>query len=203
MKIKLCGLFREEDIEAANEAGPDYIGFVFAEKSRRRVSMEQAAHLHKGLREGIAVVGVFLHEKQENIVALYRDAVIDLAQLHGDESPQYIAALRQDCTVPVIKSVRVETGSEIEAVSQCGAHYFLLDHGAGGSGERFDWQVLSEHTASLERPWFLAGGITVDTIVEAMRYKPYGIDVSSGAETRGLKDREKMIRLVELVRSAS
>jgi phosphoribosylanthranilate isomerase len=201
MKIKICGLFREEDIEAANEAGPDYIGLVFAAKSRRRVSLEQAARLRTRLREGIAVVGVFVDEKRENIVALYRDGVIDLAQLHGGESPEYITLLRQDCAVPVIKAVQVEKGSEID--SRCGAQYFLLDHGPGGSGERFDWQVLSEHTASLERPWFLAGGITVDTIVEAMQYKPYGLDVSSGAETKGLKDREKMIRLVALVRSAS
>ncbi|GHT74576.1 N-(5'-phosphoribosyl)anthranilate isomerase [Spirochaetia bacterium] len=207
VKIKLCGLFRDEDIDFANEARPDYIGFVFA-KSRRQVTAVQAARMRARLREGIVPVGVFVNAPVEEVAALYRDGVIGVAQLHGAEDWDYIAALKERCNVPVIKAVKVKrqidlTPMEHKSNSATGADFLLLDNGPGGTGRRFDWALLQDgdYLNTLSIPCFLAGGIDVSNIGEALRFRPYGIDVSSGAETDGVKDRDKMIRLVEIVRS--
>ena len=209
-KIKICGLFREDDIEAANEAGPDYIGFVFA-PSRRRVSARQAAELRSRLREGITPVGVFVNIPPEEIAALYRDGVIGIAQLHGGEDGAYIAALKE-CTaaekrgaVPVIKVIKsgelemMRAGSAALEHPSCGADYLLFDSG-GGTGKRFDWNIIANFD-TLKTPWFLAGGIDLHNIEQALTLKPIAVDVSSGAETNGVKDRDKMIRLTEIVRN--
>ncbi|MDR1950192.1 MAG: phosphoribosylanthranilate isomerase [Spirochaetaceae bacterium] len=209
MKIKICGLFREEDIGFANEAGPDYIGFVFA-KSRRQVSPEQAARLRSRLREGIVPVGVFVNAPVEEIATLYRDGLIDIAQLHGSEDAAYIRRLKTHPAagsrpaIPVIKTLVVEN-RDPHLPPDLPADYILLDSGAG-SGTPFDWTLLtaSPRISSLLTPHylpcFLAGGIDRYTIEKAMSFRPYGIDLSSGAETGGLKDREKMIDLVGKLR---
>jgi phosphoribosylanthranilate isomerase len=144
----------------------------------------------------------------EEVAALYRDGVIGIAQLHGAEDCDYIAALKKQCDVPVIKAVKIKHQIDLTPMdhisnSATGADFLLLDNGAGGTGERFDWTLLQdgEYINTLSIPCFLAGGIDVSNIGEALRFKPYGIDVSSGAETDGVKDRDKMIRLVETVRS--
>jgi len=187
MKIKICGLSRKEDIAAANEARPDYIGFVFAE-SKRRVTFSRAAALRERLAPGITPVGVFVNAPTNEIIALYRAGVIEIAQLHGGEGEAYIAEL----PMPVIKAIKVHESRET-----C-ADYLLLDSGKG-SGRAFDWAQIGR----IERPYFLAGGISLENMEEAMRYKPYAIDVSSGAETGGLKDRAKIIALTEKVRRFS
>jgi len=185
MKIKICGLFREEDIAAANEAMPDYIGFVFA-PSRRQITPARAACLRARLSPGITPVGVFVNSSIENIIALYEAGIISMAQLHGEENEDYIARL----PMPVIKAVKVHESRQTRA------DYLLLDSGAG-SGRAFDWTQIGQ----IERPWFLAGGISLGNIDEAMRLRPYAIDVSSGAETDGLKTCAKMIALSERVRN--
>ncbi|MDR3144649.1 MAG: phosphoribosylanthranilate isomerase [Treponema sp.] len=213
MKIKICGLFREEDIGYANEAMPDYAGFVFAE-SRRQVSPAKAAKLREGLAAGILPVGVFVNAPIAGIAALCRDGIIALVQLHGAEDPPYIAALRKRCAAPVIKAVTPRTRDDIAAWDRSGADFLLLDSGSGGTGTRFNWDLLGRLPEAdggpegldrsppvsifenLETPCFLAGGIDRYTIETATRFRPYGIDVSSGAETGGLKDREKMTELV-------
>jgi phosphoribosylanthranilate isomerase len=208
IRIKICGLFREDDISFANDAGPDYIGFVFAE-SRRQVSPVQAAKLRERLRGGIVPVGVFVNAALDDIVNLFRDGVIGMAQLHGDEDGKYISALKQRAAtvasnpVPVIKAVRVNSRKNILAEAASGANYLLLDHGAGGTGKSFDWTLLKtgDLFGELPLPSFLAGGIDEYNIEEALGFKPFGIDISSGTETGGVKDRDKMIRLVEIVRS--
>ena len=184
MKIKICGLFREDDICAANEAMPDYIGFVFA-PSRRQVTFKQAENLRKRLDDGIVPVGVFVNSPIEDILALYQAGVISIAQLHGGEDEGYIARL----PMPVIKAVKPYESRQTRA------DVLLLDSGAG-SGRAFDWARIGR----IEKPWFLAGGVSLENIDEAMKYKPYAIDVSSGAETDGLKDRKKIIALTEKVR---
>jgi phosphoribosylanthranilate isomerase len=201
LKIKICGLFRDEDIDYVNEAGPDFIGFVFA-KSKRQVSAETAAKLRDSLREGIVPVGVFVNAPVEEVAALYRDGVIAIAQLHGEESPEYIGELKGRCGAPVIKAVRVESREDIVRAASCGADYLLLDHGSGGTGRRFDWSLLGDekYLGALSIPCFLAGGIDVHNIEEALSYRPFAVDVSSGAETGSVKDREKILRLVEQVR---
>jgi phosphoribosylanthranilate isomerase len=208
MKIKICGLSRDDDIGFANDVGPDYIGFVFA-LSKRQVTAIQAKKLRDRLREGITPVGVFVNAPPDDIVTLFCDGVIGIAQLHGDEDSTYIAALNllaaanASGPVPVIKAVRAARGDDIPGAAAIGADYILLDNGTGGTGKRFDWTLLQdgEYVCGLSVPCFLAGGIDVYTIEEALRFKPFGIDVSSGAETGGLKDREKMLRLVEIVRN--
>jgi phosphoribosylanthranilate isomerase len=212
-KIKICGLFRDEDIDFSNEAGPDYIGFVFA-PSRRRVSAPRAARLRGRLAEGIIPVGVFVNAPVDEIVTLYEGGIISLAQLHGGEDGAYIAALKARSAVPVIRALRIEPGDvsvlgEQEPGAPQGAEgmagapdFFLLDHGTGGTGRAFDWTLLKDISGPgiFRSSCFLAGGIDMHNIEDALSYRPYGIDVSGGAETHGLKDRDKMIRLVQKVR---
>jgi phosphoribosylanthranilate isomerase len=207
-RIKICGLFRDDDISFANDAGPDYTGFVFA-GSRRQVSPVQAVKLRERLRGDIVPVGVFVNAVPDDIVNLYRDGVIGIAQFHGDEDGKYISALKQRAAtgasnpVPVIKAVRVNSREDILAEAASGANYLLLDHGTGGTGKSFDWTLLNtgDFFGELPVPCFLAGGIDEYNIEEALGFKPFGIDISSGTETGGIKDRDKMIRLVEIVRS--
>jgi phosphoribosylanthranilate isomerase len=185
-RLKICGLFREEDIDAANEAMPDYIGFVFAQTSRRYVLPRQAERLRARLAPGIVPVGVFVNAPTAEIVALYRAGVIALAQLHGGEPEQAIARL----PLPVIKAIQVHESRQTQAP------FLLLDSGAG-SGKPFDWARIG----AMEKPWFLAGGIALDNIDAALALQPYGVDVSSGAETNRQKDRAKMIALAKKVRN--
>jgi phosphoribosylanthranilate isomerase len=206
-RIKICGLFRDEDIDFANEAAPDYAGFVFA-KSRRQVSPAQAARLRSRLRSGVTPVGVFVNATVSDIVELCRDGVIGMVQLHGSEDAAYIETLKEalgaSAAVPVIKAVRAESREAVLEAAPVGADYLLLDHGSGGTGESFDWALLEggEFLAELPVPCFLAGGIDVYNAEEALALRPFGIDVSSGAETGGLKDRDKMIRLAAMARSS-
>jgi phosphoribosylanthranilate isomerase len=200
MKIKICGISRGEDVDSLNEAMPDYTGFVFA-SSKRKVSPAQASKLRRRLAVGIAPVGVFVDAPVEDILALYFDGVISLAQLHGNEDENYInrlkeASAKSGVPVPVIKVIR---GGELARGTPLNteADYYLIDSGAG-SGLSFDWNVLN--SCQFDKPWFLAGGINADNIEQAMSFKPFCIDVSGGAETDGVKDREKIVQLTSMVR---
>lgn len=196
-KIKLCGLTRMCDIETANALLPEYIGFVFAPKSRRYVSPEQAAVLKRALSPEIQAVGVFADEQIEQIAALLSAGVIDVAQLHGNEDEACIERLRACTDKPIIKAFRVGGESDIQRAQESAAAYVLLDSGSGGTGTAFDRELLTK----ISRPYFLAGGLTVSSVAEAVkRWRPYGVDVSSGIETEGKKDPEKMRRFVDAVR---
>lgn len=196
-KIKLCGLSRLCDIETVNELRPTYIGFVFAQKSRRYVPPEQAAALKKALSPEIRAVGVFVNEKIEQIAALLKAGTIDLAQLHSGEDEAYIGRLRACMDKPIIKAFRIDSEADIRRAQESTADFVLLDSGSGGTGTVFDWKLL----AKMNRPYFLAGGLDASTAAEAVeRWKPYAVDVSSGIETDGKKDPEKMRRFVEAVR---
>lgn len=195
-KIKLCGLSRPCDIAAANALRPDYIGFVFAKKSRRYVSQEQAAGLKKMLDRKIPAVGVFVDEDPGTIAELLEKGIIDLAQLHGKENEKDIEQLRRLTKRPVIQAFRVETEAQIRIAEASPADYILLDSGAG-TGKVFDWSLL-EH---IKRPYFLAGGLTPDNVETAVtQLKPYAVDVSSGIETDGWKDKRKMTAFTAAVR---
>ncbi len=186
MKIKICGLSRACDIDYVNEAQPDFIGFVFAE-SKRRVTLEQAARLRQKLRPGIRVVGVFVNEALEVVNTAVQSGVIDLVQLHGQEDEAYIGQVEAE----VIKALRLG-----EAQPQ-NAAYLLFDGARAGSGEVLDWARLPQ----THIPYFLAGGIRAENIGQAMELQPYGLDVSSGAETDGYKDRDKIRELVRRLRN--
>ncbi|MBQ8850019.1 MAG: phosphoribosylanthranilate isomerase [Clostridia bacterium] len=194
--IKLCGLSRPCDIEMANELKPEYIGFVFAKKSRRYVPPERAAELKKTLLPNIKAVGVFVDGPPEKIAKLLEEDVIDVAQLHGSEDESYIAKLRGLTEKPIIKAFRITDSSDIEGAEKSNADMILLDSGAG-TGEVFDWSLLQK----IRRPYFLAGGLNCENISEAIRaLHPYAVDVSSGIETDGQKDKNKMAAFVRAVR---
>lgn len=195
-KIKLCGLSRPCDVEAANKLKPEYIGFVFAQKSRRYVTPQTAAELKRLLSSEIQAVGVFVDEDAERIADLVNSGTIDIVQLHGDEDEEYIGRLRQLNAKTIIKAFRIETLNDIADAEQCSADYILLDSGAG-TGTVFDWNLLK----NIHRPYFLAGGLSFDNAGKAVAaLHPFAVDVSTGIETGGLKDKTKMAAFVAAVR---
>jgi len=195
-KIKLCGLSQLCDIEVANGLKPDYIGFVFASKSKRYVTYEKAAELKDQLSPEIQAVGVFVDENPETVTEILNKGVMDIAQLHGGEDEDYIKRLRQRTDKPIIKAFRIETANDIETAEQSTADYILLDSGAG-TGTVFDWELIQ----NIKRPYFLAGGLGVDNVGSAIEVlHPYAVDVSSDIETNGIKDKTKMAAFVTAVR---
>ena len=198
-KIKLCGLTRPCDIEWANDLQPDYIGFVFAQKSKRYVSPERAKALREGLDSNIGAVGVFVNEAPEAVAALLNDGIIDIAQLHDGEDADYIKALRKLTDRPLIKAFRIDSAADLDRARLSTADHILLDNGAGGTGTAFDWSVLKD----FDRPFFLAGGLGPDNVARAIKaVHPFAVDVSSGIETDGVKDYKKMTAFVSAVRKA-
>jgi len=198
-KIKLCGLTRPCDIEWANDLQPDYIGFVFAKKSKRYVAPERAKVLREGLASGIRVVGVFVNEAPEAVAARLNDGIIDIAQLHGSEDENYIRTLRKLTDRPLIKAFRIDSAADLDRARLSSADHVLLDNGAGGTGTAFDWSVLKD----FDRPFFLAGGLGPDNVARAIKaVHPFAVDVSSGIETDGVKDYKKMTAFVSAVRKA-
>ena len=196
IKIKMCGLTRQEDIIAANEIKPEYIGFVFAKKSKRYVSFEQAAELKKLLDNDIKAVGVFVDEDIYTVAELLSFGIIDIAQLHGNESDEYITALQMMTEKPAIKAFKIKTNQDIYAAQKSSAEMILLDAGAG-DGKKFDWSLLK----NMSRPYFLAGGLDTDSIANVKLYPYlYALDVSSGIETDGYKDIKKMAAFADAVR---
>ncbi len=197
-RIKFCGMRSPEDIETANEIGCDYVGFVFAKKSKRYVTEETAAKLKKGLNPEIKAVGVFVDEEPQTVARLLNTGVIDTAQLHGTEEEDYIRELRKlTGNKPVIKAFRIASKEDVRAANESTADLVLADAGAG-EGKTFDWSLLSE----MKRPYLLAGGLGPENVEEAIQeIRPYGVDVSSGIETDGIKDPEKMRKFAEIVRA--
>ena len=199
-RIKLCGLSRPCDIEAANALKPEYIGFVFAPKSRRYVSPETAEALRKMLDPAIRAVGVFVREDPERIAGLLERGIIDLAQLHGNEDEKYIARLRALTGKPLIRAFRVDSPADLADARESAADFILLDNGAGGTGESFDWSLLQ----GFGRPYFLAGGLNPENAAAAVEtLRPFAVDVSSGIESDGVKDGKKMKAFVDAVRTVS
>ena len=205
VKIKICGLKRIEDIEAANELCPEYIGFVFADFSHRYVDKETAVKLKACLSPGIQAVGVFVDEDISFVAELMNEGVIDIAQLHGTEDNGYIEELRrltsgaakdQADKPRIIKAFNMRKVKDISEIEASSADLVLVDSGTG-SGETFDWNRLRE----IHRPYLLAGGLGPDNVRIAIEsLHPYGVDVSSGVETDKVKDTEKMKSFVSIVR---
>lgn len=200
-KIKLCGLKRIEDIEYVNQYQPDYIGFVFA-RSSRFIDDTVALQLKHKLDERIQAVGVFVNEPMEHIVSLCRNKVIDVVQLHGDEDEAYISKLKEFISNPIIKAIRVQSREQIKAAQSLPVDYLLLDTYQkaqyGGSGIAFDHRIIPK----CSKPFFLAGGLNKENIVTAIKdSNPYCIDVSSGVETDGVKDEEKIKEIIGMVRN--
>ena len=210
VKIKICGMKREEDIEMANRYKPDYIGFVFAE-SPRKVSYEQAKELSGLLSEDIVPVGVFVNEHMKLIVDLFKDGIIKIAQLHGDEDENYIKNLKAKSLeqagseIPVINAIEIASTEDIDynesllkwrdSVSD----YFILDSGKG-SGKTFDWNLVDKNSEFFENSIFLAGGLNTDNLASAIEeFNPFAVDLSSSVETDGFKDEEKIKEIIEIM----
>jgi phosphoribosylanthranilate isomerase len=198
-KIKICGLFRECDIQYVNEAKPDFAGFIFA-RSKRKIDEKTAAGFRERLSDDIQTVGVFVDEDIPFIRNLCDNKVIDVIQLHGNEAENYINRLKDCIDNPIIKAVRVQSRNNIKAVEKLDVDYLLLDTYVkdvmGGTGKTFDWSLIGD----ISKPFFLAGGVDTGNINEALETGAYCIDVSSGAETDGFKDKEKILEIVRRVR---
>ena len=196
-KVKICGLGRVEDIETVNRVMPDFIGFVLA-PSRRRIDIKTAAELKVKLNPRIEAVGVFVNEDINVVASICKNGIIDIAQLHGDEDDLYIKQLKEICGCRIIKSIGV--GSVLPPLPE-NPDYLLFDtlsDQRGGIGKCFDWHTLKGYHGV---PYFLAGGLTIDNVAASIRLlNPFCVDVSSGVETKGSKDAEKIEKFVEIVR---
>lgn len=199
MKIKLCGMFRDCDIDYANEAKPDYVGFILGfPKSHRNIDAETARRLRSRLDTGIKAVGVFVNSPETTCAEYANCGIIDVIQLHGDEDADFIRRLRELTSAPIIKAAKIRTPEDIGRVQALGADYVLLDNGTG-TGEMFDHSLLDG--AEIRQPFFLAGGLTLENLRQAAEsVRPYCVDLSSGVETDRLKDREKMLEAVRVIR---
>lgn len=220
-KVKMCGISKIETIPAVIEANPDYMGLVFA-PSKRQVTVDQAKSLVKELhkqygnrysrdevqcsndvvQEFIKTVGIFVNETLENLVTIATEVNLDAVQLHGDEDEAFIQSLKECTNVEVWKAVQIRSAADAEAWIDSSADMLLFDayhkDERGGTGEVFDWSCLDE----FERPFMLAGGIDSTNVARAIRtVRPYGIDISSGIETEGVKDNEKIKAFTNIVRT--
>lgn len=205
-RVKMCGLFRDEDISYANEVKPDYIGFVFYPKSHRYVSIEKAQSLKARLDPEIKAVGVFVDSDISFIKELVAKNIIDIVQLHGHEDSNYIHELRKSIDNPdisIIQAIVIKNEADILRLPQndfmdneFSADYYLVDSGMG-SGSSFNWDLLKEHNVKI----FLAGGLNTENIAKALStVKPFAVDVSSGIETDRIKDFDKMKKFISLVK---
>ncbi|MDE5764188.1 MAG: phosphoribosylanthranilate isomerase [Ruminococcus sp.] len=194
IKIKMCGLRRDTDIEHANILLPDYIGYVFAGKSRRYITPQKASELTAKLDRRIIPVGVFVDSPVSDVISLAESGIIKIAQLHGNENEEYISRLHKK-NITVIKAFIIKSGHDIELANSSYADYVLLDAGMG-EGKAFDYELLT----NISRPYFLAGGLSPENITEAIKLNPYAVDVSSGIETDGFKDFDKMKKFTDSIR---
>lgn len=205
MKLKICGIRRLEDISYLNKTPPDYIGFVFA-KSRRQVTPEEAATLTSHLNAQVKTVGVFVNESIPVVLQAAQTAGLSVLQLHGDETEEYIRTLRSQTNCEIWKAVRVNNLQSLANAEKLPVDVLLLDafspNAYGGTGKTADWSLIQK--AKLQKPFFLAGGLTAENLPEAIACThPAGIDLSGGVETNGVKDREKIKRVVEMIHSFS
>ena len=195
-ELKICGLKRLEDIIAVNRHGADYAGFVFFEKSKRYVDPYKANELISLLRADIKPVGVFMDEPLDNVVRIARITGVELVQLHGHESEEYVEYVKRTLDRPVIKAYKASEEGALEKALNSNADYVMIDSGAG-SGKKFDWNILKD----FKRDYFLAGGLDPESVGEAIRMlEPFAVDVSSGVETDGIKDEKKIAEFIEAVR---
>ncbi|SDY10094.1 phosphoribosylanthranilate isomerase [Ruminococcaceae bacterium YAD3003] len=195
-ELKICGLSRLEDIIAVNRHGADYAGFVFFQKSKRYVDPYKANELIELLRTDIKPVGVFLDEPIDNVVRIARISGVEMVQLHGHESEEYVEYIKRTLDRPVIKAYKAGEEGALDRAANSSADYVMIDSGAG-SGQKFDWSILK----NFKRDYFLAGGLDPESVGEAIRLlEPFAVDVSSGVETDGIKDEKKIAEFIKAVK---
>ena len=197
VRIKICGLMRPQDIDMVNEVCPDIAGFILASGRRRTVTPERMREMTDRLKPEIRSAAVFLDQDIRRIADLAEEGLMDIIQLHGHEGNEEIRYLRSRTKKTIIKAFRIDSAEDIRRAENSEADLVLLDHGAGGTGQAWDWSLLT----GMKRPFILAGGLDPENVQEAVRkMQPFGVDVSSGVETDGCKDREKILRFVRTVR---
>ena len=197
VKIKICGIKRLEDIEIVNRYKPDYIGFVFAD-SKRKVSHDLAKELMNNLDSDIIPVGVFVDSPQDEILKLFDEGIIEIAQLHGSESEQYILDLKKktDGELKTINAIEMTQEVDLLEYNDSNSDYLLLDSGKG-SGKTFDWSLIRK---DIKKEFFLAGGLNSKNVTQAIdEFNPYAIDLSSSLETDGFKDENKIKEIMEVI----
>jgi len=191
-KVKICGLSTKEAVEVAVSAGADYIGFVFA-PSKRQVTVEQATELAKFIPSHIQKVGVFVSPSRAELLEAVDKVGLDFVQVHG----QVVDKLFENLPCGSIQAVQVDEGGH---VPNSQADYLLFDAPVAGSGQTFDWGRLD--TTKLAQLFFIAGGLNEDNVARAIQhFSPFAVDVSSGVETDGQKDHEKIRRFIERVKN--
>ena len=201
VRLKICGIKRREDVGFLNEFQPDFAGFVFA-GAKRKIDFDTAKSLREILNPEIRTVGVFVNEDVDFIRRLANEQLISFVQLHGDEDNDYIGRLRRVCDLPIIKAQRIASREDVRKYD---SDYYLFDTKRtgeyGGTGESFDWNVLE----GIEKPFFLAGGINLGNLDEALKVAyekdAFALDISSGVETDGIKDKNKIQETVRRVRA--
>ncbi len=197
VKIKICGIKRLEDIEIVNRYKPDYIGFVFAD-SKRKVSHDLAKELRNNLDSDIIPVGVFVDSPQDEILKLFDEGIIEIAQLHGSESEQFILDLKKktDGELKIINAIEMTQEIDLLEYNDSNSDYLLLDSGKG-SGKTFDWSLIRK---DIKKEFFLAGGLNSKNVTQAIdEFNPYAIDLSSSLETEGFKDENKIKEIMEVI----
>ena len=201
-RVKLCGMRRPEDIAFCNEFKPDYVGMIMSPGFKRSVDVETAGKLKAELDPSIKMTGVFVNEPEENIVRAVHDGLIDIIQLHGSEDTEYIRSLRAKVPgIPIIKAFKLETPDDVKRALGSEADFILLDSGTG-SGKAFDWELLRLIPERLRDRCFLAGGLNPANVREALSvFTPFAVDTSSGTETNGVKDKEKIRSFVAEARA--
>lgn len=202
--LKFCGMRRVEDIEYVNECRPDYVGFILSDGFRRSVDFGTFCELNTYLDKDIKRVGVFVNEPVENILHCAYNETLDVIQLHGDENEDYIKNLRKIFSGEIWKAVRAKSPEDIEREQKKSCEKLLIDsfseESVGGTGKRINTEIVK--SAKVEKPFFIAGGITAENIAEIVRNtKPYGVDLSSGIETDGVKDLNKMKAIMEILKN--
>ncbi|MCH5192354.1 MAG: phosphoribosylanthranilate isomerase [Oscillospiraceae bacterium] len=204
MLIKLCGMRRPQDIGYANDAKPDFIGFILAEGYRRTISAEQAAELAASLQSEIKAVGVFIDQSPEFLAETAEKIGLYAVQLHGNEDADYISRLRMLTKAKIWKAARVQTAEDIHHADSLGADMLVLDSFSpdanGGTGKVADWELIK--SVRTNTPYLLAGGIDINNIEQAIKILPpgCGIDISGGTETDGVKDPDKIKAIMNIVR---
>lgn len=196
-KVKICGLMRQEDVKAVNRCLPDYVGFILASGRRRTITPELALSLRQSLRPEILPVAVFVDETEDTILSAVESGIASVIQLHGKERPELIRSLQKKTHLPVIQAFSVSSAADVKRAERCPADHLLFDCGIGGTGKTFNWAFLK----GIKRSYFLAGGIGLSNLDEALRLSPDVIDVSSGAETNGIKDPAKIQEIVRRIRN--
>ena len=197
VKIKICGIKRPEDIKIVNKYLPDYIGFVFA-PSKRQITHDTACRLKRQLNKNIQSAGVFVGSDKREILNLFNNNIINIAQLHGGESEEYISDLKDmsNNKLKIIKAIEMSQDINLEEYNNSNADYLLLDSGKG-SGKTFDWDLIK---TDLKKDFFIAGGLNKSNICEAvLKFNPYAVDLSSALETDGFKDENKIREIMELI----